>query len=55
MVVSGKLTPLRLETLPATSTIVTARDGSASTTRRSTFPSSTRTRWPGARELKISG
>ena len=55
IVVSGRLTPFLSETRPATSTTVDARRGAASTTRSRTLPSSIRTRWPGASELRISG
>ena len=48
IVVSGRLTPFLLETLPATSTIVSARPDATSETRSSTLPSSISTRWPGA-------
>ena len=53
--VSGRLTPLRLEMRPATSTMATARLGLASVMCRRTLPSSISTVWPGASARRISG
>ena len=53
--VLGRLTPLRLEMRPATSTTARALCGVASITCRRTLPSSIKTMWPGSSALRISG
>ena len=55
MVVSGKLTPLRSDSFPPTSTRVTMRLGSTSVATNRIFPSSRRSVWPGSTAAKISG
>ena len=53
--VLGTLTPLRAESLPPTSTRVTARFGEASSTESLILPSSSSSVWPGLRAVRISG
>ncbi len=53
--VSGRLTPLRFEMRPGTSTVATARVSLASFTRSFTLPSSISMAWPGRRARRISG
>ena len=55
IVVSGRLTPLRAESLPPTSTRVTARFGEVSTAVSRTLPSSSSSVWPGSSAARISG
>ena len=53
--VSGRLTPLRFETRPGTSTMASARCSVASRTRSFTLPSSISMTWPGRSARRISG
>ena len=54
-VVSGRLTPLRAESLPPTSTRVTARLRDVSVAFSRTLPSSSSSVWPGSSAARISG
>ena len=55
IVVSGRLTPLRADSLPPTSTRVTARFGDVSIAVSRTLPSSSSSVWPGSSAARISG
>ena len=55
MVESGRLTPLRSDNLPPTSTRVVMRLGSACVTVSRTLPSSISSVWPFSTPAKISG
>ena len=54
-VVSGRLTPLRSDNLPPTSTRVTIRFLSTSVATSLILPSSSKSVWPGSMAAKISG
>ena len=54
-IVSGTLTPLRADSLPPTSTRVTARRGDTSTATSLILPSSRSSAWPGLSADRISG
>ena len=53
--VSGRLTPLRSDSLPPTSTLVTIFSRLASVTTSLILPSSSSSRWPASMPAKISG
>ena len=55
IVVSGRLTPLRSDRLPPTSTRVTILPSATSVAVRRTLPSSSSSVWPGSIASKISG
>ena len=55
MVVSGRLTPLRSESRPPTTTSAVIFSGSTAVARMRTLPSSISSVWPGSMPWKISG